>query len=129
MPLRRFPHVPAGSILHYWVRVEPPGCAALNLDVTVNDVRNPPQVPVTGIQGAPPFQTTQIANRSPEPAFGPIGAGGSLLLEMTVAFLAAGVVAVVPTLEEPGGGVQTRHPIVFQGAAGQVESADVSVRT
>lgn len=129
MPLRRFPHVPAGSILHYWVRVEPPGCAALNLDVTVDDVRNPPQAPVDGIQGAPPFQTAQIANRSPEPAFGPINAGGSLLLELTIAFLAAGVVAVVPTLAEPAGGVKTRDPIVFQGAAGQIESANVEVFT
>ncbi len=129
MSLRRFPHVPIGSILHYWVRVEPPGCATLNLDVTVNGVRNPPQVPVNGIQGAPPFQTAQIANRSPEPAFGPIGAGGSLLLELTITFLAAGIVAVVPTLEEPNGNVQTRDPIVFQGAADDLASADVSVFT
>jgi len=129
MPLRRFRHAPAGSTLHYWVRVEPPGCATLNLDVTVDDVKNPPQVPLDGGQAAPPFQTPQLANLSPEPAFGPVNAGGSLLLELTVAFLAPGIVAVVPTLEEPGGGVKTRDPIVFQGAAGDKASADVSVRT
>jgi len=129
MSLRRFPHAPAGSILHYWVRVQPPGCAALNLDVTVDDVMNPPQVPLDGGQAAPPFQTAQLANLSPEPAFGPVDAGGSLLLELTIAFLAPGIVAVVPILEEPAGGVQTRDSIVFQGAAGDKASAEVSVRT
>jgi hypothetical protein len=129
MAARRFPLVPAGSILHYWVRMEPSDCATLSLDVTVNDVLNPSHVPVTHLNGAPPYQTTQIANRSPEPAFGPIDAGGSLFLRLTVAFLAAGKVAVVPTLEEPGGGVKTRDPIVFDGAAGQIDSADVEAFT
>jgi hypothetical protein len=129
MPLRRFLNVPAGSILHYWVRVQPPGCATLNLDVTLNSVKNPPQVAVNGGQVAPPLVTPQIANVSPEPAFGPVTAGASLLLELTMAFLAAGTVAVVPTLEEPGGGVRTREPIALTGQPGDEASADVSVRT
>ena len=129
MALRRFFDVPAGSLLHYWVRVEPPGCAALSLDVTVNGVRNPPQVDFNGGQVAPPLQTTQLANLSPEPFFGPVGAGDSLRLRLTMTFLAAGTVAVVPTLEEPGGGVQTRTPMVFVGQPGQLASADVSVLT
>lgn len=128
MPLRRFLNVPAGSILHYWVRVEPPGCATLDLDVTFNGVRNPPQIPANGGNVAPPLSTNQLANLSPEPTFGPITAGGSFLLELTMAFLAAGTVAVVPTLEEPGGGVRTRDPLVFAGQPGDVASADVSVR-
>lgn len=129
MALRRFFDVPAGSLLHYWVRVEPPGCAALSLDVTVNGVRNPPLVDFNGGQAAPPLRTTRLANRSPEPFFGPVGAGDTLRLHLTVAFLAAGTVAVVPTLEEPGGGVQTRTPMVFEGQPGQLASADVSVLT
>ena len=127
MALRRFFDVPAGSILHYWVRVEPPGCAALNLDVTVNGVLNPPHVAFNGGQVAPPLQTAQLANLSPEPTFGPIFAGDSLRLRLTLAFLAAGTVAVVPTLEEPGGGVTTRTPMVFTGQPADVASADVSV--
>lgn len=129
MALRRFFDVPAGSLLHYWVRVEPPGCAALSLDVTVNGVRNPPQVDFNGGQAVPPLRTTQLANLSPEPFFGPVGAGDSLRLHLTVTFLAAGIVAVVPTLAEPGGGVQTRTPMVFEGQPGQLASADVSVLT
>ncbi|MFL6198745.1 MAG: hypothetical protein ACJ76J_06195 [Thermoanaerobaculia bacterium] len=129
MALRRFFDTPAGSLLHYWVRVEPPGCAALSLDVTVNGVRNPPQVDFDGGQAAPPLRTNQLANRSPEPFFGPVGAGDTLRLHLTVAFQAAGTVAVVPTLEEPGGGVQTRTPMVFEGQPGQLASADVSVLT
>jgi hypothetical protein len=127
MALRRFFDVPVDSLLHYWVRVEPPGCAALSLDVTVNDVLNPPQVDFNGGQAAPPLRTTQLANLSPEPFFGPIGAGDTLRLHLTVTFLATGTVAIVPTLEEPGGGVQTRTPMVFKGQPGQVASADVSV--
>lgn len=129
MPLRRFPNVPAGSLLDYWVRVEPPGCAALNLDVTVNGVKNPPQVPFNGGQVAPPLQTVQLANLSPEPLFGPVAAGNPLLLELRIAFLATGTVAVVPTLEEPDGNVRTKPPMVFTGNAGQVAKADVSVRS
>ncbi len=127
MPTKRFLNVPAGSLLHYWVRVEPPGCANLNLDVTVNGVRNPPLVPVSGVNVSPPLSTHQLANLSPEPLFGPATAGGSLLLELRIAFLAQGVVAVVPTLEQPGGGVQTRTPMVFNGNAGQLGSAKVLV--
>ncbi len=128
MPTKRFLNVPAGSLLHYWVRVEPPGCANLNLAVTVNGVRNPPQVLVNGVNVAPPLTTLQIANLSPEPTFGPITGGGSLLLDLTIAFQAKGVVAVVPTLEEPGSGVpQTRPPLAFDGEAGQVGSAKVLV--
>lgn len=129
MPLRRFLNVPAGSILHYWVRVEPPGCAALNLDVSVDGVNNPPQVATSNGLLVPPLATAQIANLSPELSFGPVAAGGSLLLQLSMAFLAAGTVAVVATLEEPGGGVQTRDPLVFLGQPGQVASANVSVRT
>lgn len=129
MPLRRFFNVPVGSILHYWVRVEPPGCAALNVDVTVNGVMNPPQIDFNGGQAAPPLQTAEIANLSPEPFFGPFAAGDTLRLRLSLTFLAAGTVAVVPTIEEPGGGVQTRPPMVFDGQPGQVESADVSVLT
>lgn len=127
MPLRRFINVPAGSILHYWVRVEPPGSAALNLDITVDGVRNPPQVPTNAGLVVPPLSTAQVANLSPELAFGPVVTGGALFLELSMAFLAAGTVAVVPTLEEPGGGVQTRDPLVFLGQPGQVASAQVSV--
>lgn len=129
MALRRFFNVPAGSLLHYWVRVEPPGCATLNLDVTVNGVLNPPQVAFNGGQVAPPLLTAQLANLSPEPFFGPVVAGDILRLRLTMTFLAAGIVAIVPTLEEPGGGVQTRTPMVFQGQPTQVESADVAVLT
>lgn len=129
MALRRFFDVPAGSRLHYWVRVEPPGCATLSLDVTVNDKLNPPQVDFNGGQATPPIRTTQLANRNPEPFFGPVGAGGSLRLHLTIAFVKAGTVAVVPTLAEPGGNVQTRDPMVFEGKAKQLASADVSVLT
>lgn len=129
MAVRRFFDVPAGSLLHYWVRVEPPGCATLSLDVTVNDQLNPPQVDFNGGQARPPLRTTQLANRNPEPFFGPVGARGSLRLHLTMTFIKAGTVAVVPTLAEPEGSVQTRDPMVFEGKAKQVASATVSVLT
>lgn len=125
MALRRF-FAPAGSLLHYWVRVEPPGRATLNLDVIVNGV-SALQFKINGGQVALPLQTTQFANLSPEPVFGPVNANDSIRLLLTGAFQAAGTVAVVPTLEEPGGSVRTRDPMVFQGQPGQLISAEVSV--
>lgn len=129
MAIRRFFNVPAGSLLRYRVRIEPPGCATISLDVTVNDVLNPPQVAFNGGQVAPPLQTTQLANLSPDPFFGPVGAGDTVRLHLTVAFIAVGLVAIAPTLQEPGGVEQPRTPIVFDGQPGQLASADVSVLT
>jgi hypothetical protein len=129
MPVRRFFNVPTGSKLRYKVRVEPPGCAALSLDVTVNGVTNPPQVNFNGGQIAPPLSTTQFANLPTPPFFGPVGAGDILRLDLTIAFLTAGLLAIIPTLEEPGGATQERTPIVFDGQSGQVASAEVTALT
>lgn len=127
MPTKRFKNVPAGSILHYDVHVQPPGCAALHLDISVDDVTNPPQVPANGANVVPPLTAPNLANLPAGLAIGPTAANTAYLLELTITFVADGIVALKLKLDEPGGGTKERDPLAFVGHAGDVSSIDVSL--